>query len=86
MLLDVVIPFFTIIESEYHNNLSFLSSLKVVTDKMVITCERDEKIRVSHFPNGYNINNFCLGHTEFVTCIALVSDDLLLSGSGVKTV
>lgn len=30
----------------------------------VITCDRDEKIRISKFPNSYNIECFCLGHTE----------------------
>jgi len=32
----------------------------------VITCDRDEKIRVSKYPNAYNIEAFCLGHTELV--------------------
>lgn len=32
----------------------------------VITCDRDEKIRVSRYPNAYNIETFCLGHTEWV--------------------
>ena len=40
--------------------------------KFIITCDRDEKIRVSHYPNAYNIHNFCLGHTDFVTCIGNV--------------
>lgn len=34
----------------------------------VITCDRDEKIRVSRYPNAYNIETFCLGHTEWVVC------------------
>jgi WD40 repeat protein len=50
----------------------------------ILTCDRDEKIRVSEFPNCYNIHNFCLGHSDFVTGIAVVPDaqDLLISSSG----
>jgi len=54
--------------------------------KFVITADRDEKIRVSSFPNSYNIHNYCLGHTEFVTSISFLSQDLLVSGSGDGTV
>jgi WD40 repeat protein len=52
--------------------------------KYVITCDRDEKIRVSHFPNSYNISNFCLGHTEFVAGLAICPHrpSLLCSASG----
>ena len=54
---------------------------------LVLTADRDEKIRVSNFPNAYNILNFCLGHTEFVTCLCLAEEkDHVLSGSGDGTV
>ena len=33
-------------------------------DKFLITSDRDEKIRVSCFPNSYSIHTFCLGHLE----------------------
>jgi WD40 repeat protein len=72
--------------------LGHLSMLLDVTlsacGKYVITCDRDEKIRVSHYPNAYNIHNFCLGHTEFVTGIALCphNPSLVCSASGDGTV
>ena len=64
-------------------HLSMLLDIKLSKcGKFIITCDRDEKIRVSHYPNAYNIHNFCLGHTDFVTCIALHQDTFLVSGSG----
>ncbi|KAJ1995743.1 hypothetical protein GGI25_000720 [Coemansia spiralis] len=39
----------------------------------ILTCDRDEKIRISKYPNAYNIQAFCLGHTEFVTTVAPAS-------------
>lgn len=80
MLLDVVSSLAKIRVSITHSLLQVIAA----DDKFVITCERDEKIRVSFLPNAYNINNFCLGHTEFVSSLALVNSDLLLSGSGVS--
>ena len=51
--------------------------------KFIITCDRDEKIRVSHFPNAYNIHNFCLGHSDFVTCLEMFHENnMMVSGSG----
>lgn len=60
----------------------------VVDENFVITCDRDEKIKVSHYPNAYEIESYCLGHKEFVSSIALVSspEKLLVSGSGDCTI
>eukprot|EP00092_Neocalanus_flemingeri_P017522 GFUD01018957.1.p1 GENE.GFUD01018957.1~~GFUD01018957.1.p1 ORF type:complete len:371 (+),score=92.16 GFUD01018957.1:162-1274(+) len=68
-------------------HLSMLLDIKMDSKgKFLLTADRDEKIRVSKFPNSYNINNYCLGHTEFVTSICFLGEDLLLSGSGDGTV
>ena len=49
----------------------------------LITSDRDEKIRVSHYPNAYNIHNYCLGHTDFVGSISIANlDNVLISASG----
>jgi tRNA (guanine-N(7)-)-methyltransferase subunit TRM82 len=75
------------LESESKLLLGHVSMLldMVVTgdDRFVITCDRDEKIRVSHFPNSYNIHCFCLGHTELVSKLCLCSSEKnwLVSGS-----
>lgn len=35
----------------------------------LITSDRDEKIRVTAYPNTYNIVGYLLGHNEFVSCV-----------------
>ena len=50
--------------------------------KHLITCDRDEKIRVSRYPNSYNIETYCLGHKEFVSSIDAINETTLVSGSG----
>ncbi|XP_049963992.1 tRNA (guanine-N(7)-)-methyltransferase non-catalytic subunit WDR4 [Schistocerca serialis cubense] len=53
-------------------------------ENFIVTCDRDEKIRVSRFPNAYNIQSYCLGHEEFVSRIEFFPGDrnILVSGSG----
>lgn len=52
-------------------HLSMLLDVLVTEDmKYILTTDRDEKIRVSMFPNCYNIISYCLGHTTFVTNIS----------------
>ncbi|CEI97770.1 hypothetical protein RMCBS344292_11896 [Rhizopus microsporus] len=57
-------------------------------DKYVITSDRDEHIRVSRYPNGYNIEAFCLGHTDVVTCVDILpwNENLLVSAGGDGTI
>ena len=52
--------------------------------KYIITADRDEKIRVSKFPNSYNITSYCLGHKKFVNNVAEVPHDreILVSCGG----
>lgn len=52
-------------------HLSMLLDI-LVTQNMeyILTTDRDEKIRVSMFPNCYNILSYCLGHAKFVTNIS----------------
>ncbi|KAL3623600.1 hypothetical protein CASFOL_032416 [Castilleja foliolosa] len=76
---------------------SIITRLEFSPDgQYIVTADRDFKIRVTVFPkeplNGvHEIQSFCLGHTEFVSCLAFVSNQdypqgLLLSGSGDSTV
>ena len=50
--------------------------------RYIISADRDEKIRVTHYPNTYNIKTYCLGHTQFVSVIQLINEQTLASGSG----
>ncbi|XP_046384576.1 tRNA (guanine-N(7)-)-methyltransferase non-catalytic subunit wdr4 [Ischnura elegans] len=70
-------------------HLSMLLDVVVTPDeKFVITCDRDEKIRVSYWTAPYNIQSFCQGHREFVSVISLLPSNpsILVSGSGDGTV
>ncbi|ESO06948.1 hypothetical protein HELRODRAFT_110956 [Helobdella robusta] len=52
-------------------------------DRYLVSCDRDEKIRISNYPNCYNVHQFCLAHTDFVSKVLYIEEcDLLLSGSG----
>ncbi|KAJ1914456.1 hypothetical protein H4219_004783 [Mycoemilia scoparia] len=54
----------------------------------IVSADRDEKIRISRYPNAYNIEGYCLGHTAFVTtvCAPSFAATRLLSGAGDATV
>lgn len=57
-----------------------------VTKRYVITADRDEKIRISDKEHPYVIHRFCLGHTEFVLRLQILTEDLVMSCSGDATV
>lgn len=64
-------------------HLSMLTDIKLTSDeKYLLTSDRDEKIRISHFENAYNIQSYLLGHKEFVTQIELINEIKLISSSG----
>ncbi|KAJ2554289.1 hypothetical protein EV175_002637 [Coemansia sp. RSA 1933] len=69
-------------------DVKFTLSTPAAPQQYILTCDRDEKIRVSKYPNSYNIQAFCLGHTEFVTTIstAAFAPESVVSGSGDGTV
>ncbi|XP_063377409.1 tRNA (guanine-N(7)-)-methyltransferase non-catalytic subunit wuho [Cydia fagiglandana] len=70
-------------------HLSLLLDVLQTNDgKYIITSDRDEKIKVSCYPNTYNIQTYCLGHKEFVKQIEILPHDqnYLTSTSGDGTI
>lgn len=61
-----------------------LDILQTPDNKFIITSDRDEKIKVSSYPNTYNIQSYCLGHKEFVKNIEILphNEKYLSSASG----
>ncbi|KAF8318670.1 WD40 repeat-like protein [Clavulina sp. PMI_390] len=60
------------------------SMLLTPQDESIITADRDEHIRVSHYPDGFDIESYCLGHSKFVSALALIPSGplTLVSGGG----
>lgn len=50
----------------------------------VLTGDRDEHIKVSHYPKTYVVRNWLFGHHEFVSCLHICdfNKDILISGGG----
>ncbi|KAF4593370.1 tRNA (guanine-N(7)-)-methyltransferase non-catalytic subunit trm82 [Pleurotus pulmonarius] len=64
---------------------SLLTSFVLSHDgRYIISADRDEHIRVSWYPKGFNIEMYCLGHTKFVSAIHVpdFSPSTLISGGG----
>ena len=48
-------------------HVSLVNDMLLTPDgKYIITADRDEKIRVTHYTNAFEIQSFCLGHTKWV--------------------
>ena len=65
-------------------HVTSLVSDMLLHDNSFITCDRDEKIRITNFPKLLIIDNYCLGHTNVVASLSLVKnfeETFLLSSS-----
>jgi tRNA (guanine-N(7)-)-methyltransferase subunit TRM82 len=69
-------------------HVSMLTDITLVTlggRSYIVTADRDEHIRISRgIPQAHIIENYCLGHTEFVSrlCVPSAYPNLLISGGG----
>ncbi|XP_052896634.1 tRNA (guanine-N(7)-)-methyltransferase non-catalytic subunit wuho [Anopheles moucheti] len=67
-------------------HMSQILGLAVSDDeRLIITCDRDEKIKVSSYPDCHNIECYCLGHLEYVGGIEVIPSQKLVSVSGDRT-
>ncbi|KAF2072799.1 hypothetical protein CYY_005873 [Polysphondylium violaceum] len=81
-------------ERESDENLSFGHYSSIIDLKFskcqnyLFSADRDEKIRVSKFPNSFDIEIFCLGHKKYITEVLVVPNkpELLVTGSGDGTI
>eukprot|EP00977_Amphora_coffeiformis_P029789 scaffold42784_cov214-Amphora_coffeaeformis.AAC.16 len=50
------------------------------TNKFILTADRDEKIRVTHFPSTFEVHGFLFGHTAFVSCMTVAGQECFSCG------
>jgi WD40 repeat protein len=65
---------------------SMLTGIRLVGTDTLLTADRDEKIRVSSFPQTCIIKGFLLGHSAFLCSIDTTADDLCVTCGGDCTV
>lgn len=68
-------------------HVSMLSDVLVAEQngkQFILTGDRDEHIRVTHYPKSYVAKHWLFGHKEFVSCLHLADfdNDVLISGGG----
>lgn len=68
-------------------HVSMLSDVFVAehdNKQYVLTGDRDEHIKITHFPKSYVVKQWLFGHREFVSCLHLsdFNKDILVSGGG----
>lgn len=47
-----------------------------IDENFILTVDRDEKFRISRYPQTFVIENFCLGHTSFINSIVCISSNI----------
>merc|ERR1712166_1054387 len=50
--------------------------------RLLLTADRDERIRISQFPDSYILEGFLLGHTAYVTAFTTIPSSYLAVSCG----
>lgn len=62
-------------------HISLLTDM-IVNDGFILTCDRDEKIRITLRDRPWIIDQFLLEHKEYVSRMAILSTEYLVTGGG----
>ena len=65
---------------------SMLTDVVLSPQNFLLTADRDEKVRISHFPQTDLVLGYLLGHQAYITSVALVGEDQCLTCSGDGTI
>lgn len=61
------------------SDVKFITNSKTSEIMYILTADRDEKIRVSKYPNAYKIERFCFGHKDMIRRLVTVDDARFIS-------
>lgn len=61
------------------SDLKFLTCTKTSQILYIISADRDEKIRISNYPNTFNIERYCFGHKSFIRRLLPVDEKRFIS-------
>ncbi|KAH0794415.1 tRNA (guanine-N(7)-)-methyltransferase non-catalytic subunit wuho [Histomonas meleagridis] len=53
-----------------------------LSEKFIINADRDARIRISNYPNTYDIHAFAFLHEEFVSSVLFLNNEIFLSSDG----
>ena len=63
-------------------HISTISCMKLDSEcKVIVTGDRDEKVRISRYPDAYNIITYCLGHKSSILGVVFCTQNILCSGA-----
>lgn len=55
-------------------------------NRYILTTDRDEKLRISRYPQTFIIENFCLGHSAFINSVITLDDNIAATAGYFKII